>query len=154
MILITVGTEQFPFNRLMTWSRVLIQQGFIKEEIVVQYGTCTDLPTGVRAYSVLAQDQFQEIIQQSRLIIGHCGEGTVLLLGATHKPYILVPRSRRFGEHVDNHQIELALALAQIEVPIAWSPGDLVKFLALPRWVPPATISATTLCQRLKNRFG
>jgi len=154
MILITVGTEKFPFNRLMTWVQVLISRGFIQEEIVVQYGSCTDYPSGVRAYSLLAQDQFQEIIQQARLIIGHCGEGTVFLLGATRKPYILVPRSQRFGEHVDNHQVELALALSQIEVPIAWSPGDLVKFMALPRWVPPATISATAVCQRLKNRFG
>jgi UDP-N-acetylglucosamine transferase subunit ALG13 len=74
MILITVGTEQFPFNRLMTWSQVLIKQGFITEEIVVQYGSCTGWPTGVRAYSLLAQEQFQELIQQSRLIIGHCGK--------------------------------------------------------------------------------
>lgn len=154
MILVTVGTEQFPFNRLMSWLQVLINRGFIQEEIVVQYGSCTNWPSGIRAYSLLAQDQFQELIQQARLIVSHCGEGTVLLLEATRKPYILVPRSQRFGEHVDDHQIELAVALAEIEVPIAWSPGDLVKFLALPRWVPPATARAATLCQRLKNRFG
>jgi len=154
MILVTVGTEQFPFNRLMSWIRVLIDRGFIQEEIVVQYGSCTDLPSGVRSYSLLAQDRFQELIQQARLIVGHCGEGTVILLGATSTPYILVPRSQRFGEHVDDHQVELAVALAQLGVPIAWSPGDLVRFLALPRSCPPVTVSAATFSQRLKNRFG
>ena len=154
MILITVGTEQFPFNRLMNWIRVLINRGFIQEEIVVQYGSCTDWPSGVKAYSLLAQDEFQELVQRARLIIGHCGEGTFLLLGATPKPYILVPRSQRFKEHVDDHQIELASALAQIEIPIAWSPADLVRFLALPRSVPSATKSDASFCQHLKNRFG
>jgi UDP-N-acetylglucosamine transferase subunit ALG13 len=154
MILITVGTEKFPFHRLMNWIRVLINRGLVQEEIVVQYGSCTDWPSGVKAYSLLTQNQFQELIQQARLIIGHCGEGTFLLLDATPKPYILVPRSQRFGEHVDDHQIELAVALSQIEIPIAWSPGDLVRFLALPRSIPPATVSVAPFCQRLKNRFG
>lgn len=154
MILITVGTERFPFNRLMNWIRVLIKQGFIQEEIVVQYGSCTEFPSGVKAHSLLAQNQFQELVQQARLIVGHCGEGTFLLLGSTTKPYILVPRSQRFGEHVDDHQVELAVALAQINIPIAWSPGDLVRFLTLPRAVPSATVSPASFCQRLKNRFG
>lgn len=154
MILVTVGTEQFPFNRLMNWIRVLIKRGFIQEEVVVQYGSCTNCPSEVKAYSLLEQAQFHELIQQARLLIGHCGEGTVLLLAATSKPYILVPRSQRLKEHVDDHQIELAVALEQIKVPIAWSPGDLVRFLALPQWSPSLKVSDAVLCQRLKNRFG
>lgn len=154
MILVTVGTEQFSFNRLMSWIQVLIDRGFIQEEVVVQYGSCTALPSQVRAYSLLAQAEFQKLVQQARLIIGHCGEGTVTLLGEINKPYILVPRSQCFKEHVDDHQVELAVALANIGVPIAWSPGDLVKFLALPHFVPPLAVSTTSFCEHLKNRFG
>lgn len=154
MILVTVGTEQFPFDRLMSWIQELIKGGFVHEEIVVQYGSCNDWPSGIRAHSLLTQDQFKELVQQARLIIGHCGEGTILLLAATSKPYILVPRSRRFREHVDDHQLELAAALSQINVPVAWSLGDLVRFLASPQWVPLPTVSAAALCQCLKNQFG
>lgn len=154
MILVTVGTEKFPFNRLMGWLQVLLKQGFIQEDLVVQYGSCTELPSEVRAYSLLPQEQFQELIHQARLIISHCGEGSFLLLGTTYKPYILVPRSHKFGEHVDDHQVELAVALAQKGVPVAWSPGDLAKFITLPHSVPSATISVTNFCQRLKHRFG
>ena len=53
-------------------------------------------------------------------------------MAANPKPFILVPRSDRFGEHVDNHQLELAEKLAQRGIPIANSPGDLVRFLANP----------------------
>lgn len=155
MILVTVGTEQFPFDRLMNWIQVLIDRGFIQAtDLVIQYGSCTTLPAGVEAYSVLAQEQFQSLVQRANLIISHCGEGTLLLLDTLQKPYILVPRSKRFQEHVDDHQVELATALAQRQVPIAWSPGDLVRFLAEPQWVPPVTASTALLCQGLKLRFG
>lgn len=153
MILVTVGTEQFPFNRLMSWIQVMAKRGFISEEVVVQYGSSTTVPTGVRSYPLLAPEQFQALTKQARIIIGHCGEGTILVLSATAKPYILVPRSQKFKEHIDDHQIELAEALAQFDVPIAWSPGDLVRFLASPRIVPATLISATAICDRLHDRF-
>lgn len=155
MILVTVGTEQFPFNRLMNWIQVLIDRKFLQAtELVVQYGSCTIVPDGVQAHSILAQGQFQSLVQQANLIVSHCGEGTLLLLDTLQKPYILVPRSKRFQEHVDDHQVELANALAQRQVPIAWSPGDLVRLLAVPQWVPPVTASTALLCQGLKQRFG
>jgi UDP-N-acetylglucosamine transferase subunit ALG13 len=106
---------------------------------------------------MLKEDQFQELIEQARVIIAHCGEGTVLLLDSFEKPFILVPRSHSFKEHIDNHQVEMALALADVNVPIAWSPADLVRFLANPQKVPVTNLSETTaqlLCEALQNRFG
>jgi UDP-N-acetylglucosamine transferase subunit ALG13 len=153
MILVTVGTEQFPFDRLMRWTQVLIDRGFIQEEIVVQYGSCTVWPSGVKASPLFSQAQFKDLVHQSDLIISHCGEGTLLLLETVHKPYILVPRSKNFGEHVDDHQVELATVLGQLELPIAWFPGDLVRFLASPKWIPPGTFSTLDFCQNLRNRF-
>jgi len=35
----------------MNWIRVLINRGLVQEEIVVQYGSCTDWPLGLKAYS-------------------------------------------------------------------------------------------------------
>ncbi|MBD2355790.1 glucosyl transferase [Tolypothrix sp. FACHB-123] len=157
MIFVTVGTEQYPFNRLMNWIEVLLQTQLIEEEIVVQYGSSNAvLPAGARVYRSVKEEQFQELIQQARIVIAHCGEGTLLLLDSLDKPYILVPRSQKFGEHVDDHQVELALALSQLNVPIAWSPGDLVRFIADPKQVSIADVSHATaiaLCKSLQSRF-
>jgi UDP-N-acetylglucosamine transferase subunit ALG13 len=153
MILVTVGTEKYPFNRLMRWMQLLIDRGFIHDELVIQYGSCTVWPSGVTVSSLFSQEQFKELISRADFIISHCGEGTLLLLDASRKPYILVPRSRRYAEHVDDHQIELAKALAQLEFPIAWSPGDLVRFLAKPIKIPPGTFSTSEFCQNLKTLF-
>ncbi|BAY24625.1 glucosyltransferase [Calothrix sp. NIES-2100] len=158
MIFVTVGTEQYPFNRLMSWVEVLLQTQLIEEDVVVQYGSSNAvLPAGAKVYRFVKEEQFQELIQQARIVIAHCGEGTLLLLDSLDKPYILVPRSQRFGEHVDEHQVELALALSQINVPIAWSPGDLVRFIENPRQVSVADVSTATaiaLCNSLQSRFG
>ena len=135
MILITVGTEKFPFNRLMQWVDQLIQTRFInpdQEDVVIQYGSCTIVPQQGKSYEVLPSVDFKALLDQARLIISHCGEGSFDVLAQTNKPFILVPRSHQFGEHVDDHQVELANALQTKGVNIAHCPGDLVRFLANP----------------------
>lgn len=136
MILITVGTEKFPLNRLMSWIENLIEQNFLQpeqEEIVIQYGSCTIVPDKVKGYSLLDSGEFESLVEKARLIIAHCGEGTIDLLANLTKPFILVPRNSEFQEHVDDHQLELAEQLAQQGIPIANSPEDLVDFLASPQ---------------------
>ena len=155
MIFVTVGTEQYPFDRLMNWITILQQTDLIQDDIIVQYGSCTQVPVGVRAYKMLEPDEFIDILHQAQLVISHCGEGTLLTLEKFEKPYILVPRSRKLKEHVDNHQVEMAIALAKSGATIAWSPGDLVRFLSCPQptllQLPLTT--AKTLCKKLHHRF-
>jgi UDP-N-acetylglucosamine transferase subunit ALG13 len=156
MILVTVGTEQFPFNRLMQWLELLIQRELIHEDVVVQYGTCTYLPSGTTVYRMLKEESFRAMIQKARVVIAHCGEGTVLLLDELQQPFILAPRSVRYQEHVDDHQVELALALTEMGVPIAWCPGDLVRFLEAPFKSSISDVtdsSAQALCRSLQAHF-
>jgi anti-anti-sigma factor len=135
MILVTVGTEQYPFNALMSWVDVLIRYQFIDpdEEVIVQYGASTELPDNVKIYRRLPESKFRALIDEARLVIAHCGEGTALLLESLGKPYVLVPRTQRYGEHVDDHQLEMADAMEKQGFTIARSPGDLVRFLSAPK---------------------
>jgi UDP-N-acetylglucosamine transferase subunit ALG13 len=129
MILVTVGTEQYSFDRLMTWITLLIKHQLIQEEVIVQYGACQTIPANVTAYKAVPSDRFAAMIREARLVISHCGEGSLLMLEEIGTPYILVPRSVRFNEHVDDHQVELAIALATVGVQIAWSPGELAQYV-------------------------
>jgi UDP-N-acetylglucosamine transferase subunit ALG13 len=159
MIFLTVGTEKYPFNRLMIWIDLLINHGFLdveQEEIIVQYGSSTILPMGVKVYQLLPEGEFSRLLQKARLIIAHCGEGTIDLLTELEKPFILVPRQHRFGEHLDDHQMELADVLNQLGFPIAYSPGDLTRFLfsdQYPSMIHVGEILSKNLCQTLKQRF-
>lgn len=144
MILVTVGTEKFPFNRLMQWVDLLIEEGFIpaEEEVIVQYGSCSILPNKVKNYSLLPNNEFQSLLKKARLVIAHCGEGTIDVLAKNSVPFILVPRSESFGEHVDDHQIELAEILGDRGIPVAYSPGDLAHFVLAPKTVRVSQVPA------------
>jgi len=136
MILITVGTEKFPFNRLIKWVNQLITQNLIQptlEEVIIQYGSCTILPEQVDSYKLLPASKFVSLVEQADVIIAHCGEGTIDLLTGLNKPFILVPRSGKHLEHVDDHQIELADQLRTQGVAIANSYSELASFLDSPQ---------------------
>lgn len=157
MILVTVGTEQYPFNRLMNWLTVLLEANLIPDSLLIQSGTCSQLPPNVPTVPFLEPAELQQRAAEAQLIISHCGEGSASLLRSARRPYILVPRCQRLGERADNQQIMLAAALYQRGVPIAWSPGDLVRYLQTPCYVnlPLLTgIAAALLCDHLEAHFG
>lgn len=156
MILVTVGNDRQPFERLMGWLDLLLGQGLIREELVVELGACRVVPSGARIYRQLSDGERFRLAAQSRLVVAHCDEGSLQWLGTLEVPFILVPRSRRFGEHVDDHQVELASALEFFQVPIAWSPADLVRFIDQPRAAGLGDLAAATsraLCTSLFRRF-
>ena len=134
MILVTVGTEKFPFDRLMVWIEELIKEGHInsQEEVIIQYGSCTYIPQEGKTYSLLPEADFNQLLSEANLIIAHCGEGTIDTLATKNTPFILVPRSHEFGEHVDDHQVELAQALEQQGLSVAYSKQQLQEFIVNP----------------------
>lgn len=140
MILTTVGTEPYPFNRLMSWLQVLVNRELIQEELIVQYGSCSVWPESKNCFADIPETKLLQLGGEARLIIGHCDPYWLKCLDQTTKPYILVPRSQCYKEHIDDRQIELASNLALAGVPIAWSPGDLVRFLHSPRRISRSTL--------------
>ena len=156
MILVTVGTEQFPFNRLMHWMETILECSVINEDVVIQSGSCTVVPQGATVHSILPENQFKDLVKSARVVISHCGEGSYLLLCQMQVPFILVPRSSAFGEHVDNHQLEMADALSTLGLPIATSPFELITHLARPispDKLPNPSQKANNLCRMLGRQF-
>jgi len=52
-------------------------------------------------------------LQTSDAVVVHCGVGAVLDALSVGRRPIIMPRLRRFGEHVNDHQLELADALGR-----------------------------------------
>lgn len=159
MILVTVGTEKFPFNRLMQWIDNLIEDGVISvaEEVVIQAGSCTFVPSQTNNFSILPAQEFTKLLASARLIIAHCGEGTLDLLAQATQPFVLVPRSYSYGEHVDDHQVELAQQLTTQGIPTANTQQELAQFLAAPvkanQIATPSDYYAQ-VCSMLDEEFG
>ncbi len=107
MIFITVGSQKFQFNRLLKEIDKLIENGNINEEVVAQIGVSDYLPKNYKYYDFLTREQFQNFMKKSDLVITHAGTGAIITALKNDKKVIAIPRLSKFGEHVDDHQIQL-----------------------------------------------
>ncbi len=107
MIFVTVGTNEAPFDRLLRALDALPG----REPLVVQHGPSLVRPVGATRFESLPFDELLGYIREARAVVAHAGVGSVLaVLGCGKRP-IVVPRLRRYGEAVDDHQREFALRL-------------------------------------------
>lgn len=108
MIFVMIGTHS-PFDRLVG----SIGSLDVDEEIVVQCGRGNVRPTNARCVEFLPFDQLTAVIDEARVVVTHAGAGSILTTLGRGKHPIAVPRLRRFGEVVDDHQVEFARSLAE-----------------------------------------
>ena len=56
------------------------------------------------------------MIQRADIVITHGGTGAIIGAVKRGKKVIAVPRLARFGEHVDNHQLQIIRSFAELEL--------------------------------------
>lgn len=108
MIFVTVGTHEQPFNRLIKEVDRLVENGIIKDEIFIQTGYSTYEPEFCKWSSLVSFDKMNELMQTSDIIITHGGPATFMSAIANGKKPIVVPRQEKYGEHVNDHQVDFA----------------------------------------------
>ncbi len=107
MIFVTVGSQKFQFNRLLKKIDELIESGDIKEEVFAQIGVSDYIPKNYTYKDFVTQDEFKEYMDKADLIITHAGTGAIVTALKKNKKVIAIPRLSEYGEHVDDHQIQL-----------------------------------------------
>lgn len=106
MIFVTVGTHEQPFNRLVEYMDHLVRDGIIKEEVVIQTGYSTYKPKYCTWSSLYPYDKMLELVNEARIVITHGGPSSFIMPLQIGKTPIVVPRQKKFNEHVNNHQLE------------------------------------------------
>lgn len=107
MIFITVGSQKFQFTRLLKKIDELIEKKVIDEEVFAQIGVSDYVPKNYEYKDFLTQDEFKTYISKASLVITHAGTGTIINALKQDKKVIAIPRLAKYGEHVDDHQIQL-----------------------------------------------
>ena len=113
MILLTVGTL-FPFDRLIKAVDGLRASGRIDEEIFGQIGGSKYKPRSFEYVDTIDKQSFDSYVRESTALIGHAGMGTITTALKYCKPLIVMPRLRKFGEHVNDHQVSTAEKFMQL----------------------------------------
>lgn len=107
MIFVTVGSQKFPFNRLLIEIERLKKAGIIEDELFAQIGHSDYLPESFPYCRFLDQKAFNEKIEKCDVLITHAGTGVIINALKQKKKIIAIPRLKKYGEHVDDHQLEL-----------------------------------------------
>lgn len=110
MIFVTVGSQKFPFDRLIRKVDQLVRDGIIEDEVFIQTGTSQYVPQCPHQ-AFCGQEHFAELMETCNILITHGGAGTMVNAVKQGKRVIAVPRLAQYGEHVDDHQMELAARL-------------------------------------------
>lgn len=107
MIFITLGSQKFQFNRLLKAVDELIEKKIITDEVFAQIGYSDYEPKNYKFKQFLDRDEFADITQKSDIVITHGGTGAIIGAVKQGKKVIAVPRLAKYGEHVDDHQLQL-----------------------------------------------
>lgn len=127
MIFVTVGTDHHPFDRLIGWVERWERPSGV--DVFVQHGACR-VPTGVAAEPFLTVGEMRERFRAADAVVCAAGPGTVMTARREGCIPIVVPRLRRLGEVVDDHQQAFAELLAfQGLVEVAYEEQELTALL-------------------------
>lgn len=107
MILITLGTQDKDFSRLLKAVEKQIKKGNIKERVVAQLGTTKYESDLMETFDLIPNDRFNELISECDLLITHGGVGSILEGLKHNKKVIAAARLSKYKEHVNDHQLQI-----------------------------------------------
>lgn len=107
MIFVTLGSQKFQFNRVLFEIDMLVQKNKVSNNIFAQIGYSNYEPKNYKYKRFLNRIEFDEKIEQSEIVIAHGGTGSIIDAIKKEKKVIAIPRLSKYGEHVDDHQVEI-----------------------------------------------
>ncbi|MCG5102606.1 PssE/Cps14G family polysaccharide biosynthesis glycosyltransferase [Oceanobacillus alkalisoli] len=113
MIFVCVGSREYQFDRLLKEIDRLVKNNEIEDEIFAQIGQSTYKPEHYTYKEFLSVGEFKSWQEKADLIISHGGTGALIGALKLGKQVIAVPRLEKYGEHIDDHQTEVAGMLAE-----------------------------------------
>lgn len=113
MILVLTGTQNFQFDRLINQIINLKNENKINEPVVVQAGSTkiknisNFKSSDLYIFDFKSSDEINNYIDNARMIITHGGTSSIISGLKKRKIVLVVPRLKKFNEHVDDHQLEI-----------------------------------------------
>ena len=107
MILVMLGTQKIDFSRLLKEIEKCIDDGTIKEEVIVQAGSTKYETNKMKLFDLIGREELDEKKRDASFIITHGGVGSIVGALKMNKKVIAVPRLKKYKEHVNDHQKQI-----------------------------------------------
>ena len=107
MILVTLGTQDKSFKRLLDAVQKQIDLGNIKDEVIVQAGSTKYESKDMKIFDLIDREEFTNLMKKCNLVITHGGVGSILNGLKNNKVVIAAPRLAKYNEHINDHQLQI-----------------------------------------------
>lgn len=145
-VFVTVGNATQSFHRLL--SQLERARTLVPGKWFVQHGNTPFNVQSMNSKAFLSMEEFEILMASANLVITHAGAGAVINAVRLAKVPVVVPRQARYGEHIDDHQMEFASELVGLgKVVLCCEPLDLATAMiralemqeanSKPRSIPP-----------------
>jgi beta-1,4-N-acetylglucosaminyltransferase len=111
MIYVTVGNDFRAFDRFLKKMDEIAPR--LPDNLVIQTGHSGYRPKNATHFDFISFDEAIDHIRKSKLVVSHAGIGTILLCKEYGTPVLILPRRKGYGEHMNDHQMEIAKALEE-----------------------------------------
>jgi UDP-N-acetylglucosamine--N-acetylmuramyl-(pentapeptide) pyrophosphoryl-undecaprenol N-acetylglucosamine transferase len=110
-VVVSLGTfKNYGFERLV---KRLLEILPADADVLWQTGDTDVSGLGIVGHHTIPERELSEAIRAADVLVAHAGVGTALAALEVGKCPILVPRRFSHGEHVDDHQIQIARELSR-----------------------------------------
>lgn len=116
-IFITLGSQKFQFNRLLIAVDKLCEKKVIcGDDVFAQTGYSDYIPKNFGYNNFLDREEFGVEMSKADIVITHGGTGAIIGAVKKGKKVIAVPRRAKYGEHVDDHQLQLVGQFKELDL--------------------------------------
>jgi UDP-N-acetylglucosamine--N-acetylmuramyl-(pentapeptide) pyrophosphoryl-undecaprenol N-acetylglucosamine transferase len=110
-VVVTLGTYRgYGFPRLIRRLQEILPQGV---DVLWQTGDTDTKDFGIDGHYAIPERDLTDAMREADVVVSHAGAGTAIAVLESGKLPLLVPRRLSLGEHVDDHQIQLARELSK-----------------------------------------
>ena len=108
-VVVTLGTHRgYGFARLVRHLLAILPR---ETDVLWQTGDTDTGGLGISGHRALPERDLIQAIREADVVVAHAGVGAALITLEAGKCPVLVPRRRARGEHVDDHQTQIATEL-------------------------------------------
>ena len=106
LIFVTVGSRPYPFDRLFKKLDELYENGILKDKMFAQIGITEYKPKHFEYTDFVSPEEFKEYIDKADIVVSHGASGSIMKALNAGKKVIAVTRLEKYGEHINDHQIQ------------------------------------------------
>ncbi len=118
-VFVALGTHHQPFDRLLHAVEDAVGRGVLPRPVAGQAGASHPFRSdGLDLQPSRPPEEMRALLERADVVVAHAGAGIIASALQARKRPLVLPRLKRFGEHVDDHQLQLARKLDEMGLAV------------------------------------